>query len=151
MRTWRIPNAITVTAAAAGLIFHGATAGFSGIRLSILGMGVGLGLLMIPYLLGGMGGGDVKLLGALGAWLGPKGILFATLYSGLAGGLLALGVFVFSGKGIIQSMKRIYEDVVYFISFRQRHPSGVRSRLRIPYSLAIAAGTLGFVILGAPI
>jgi prepilin peptidase CpaA len=151
LRSFRIPNVLTAPAALAGLSYQVATAGFPGLKSSLLGMMVGLGILLIPFLLGGLGGGDVKLLAAMGAWLGPQGILFAALYSGLAGGLLALGVMVATGEGAFKFMKTIYDDVVYFVSFGERPPLAERGKRRIPYSLAIAAGTVAFLVVGAPV
>lgn len=151
LRSWRIPNALTAPAALAGLGYHLTTAGLPGLKTSALGIIVGLGIFIIPYLLGGLGGGDVKLLGAIGAWLGPEGILFASFYTALVGGLFALGAIVVSREGILSSLKNVYRDLVYFVSFRDRPPLATRGKRRIPYSLAIAAGTLGFVFLGVPL
>lgn len=151
LRSLRIPNALTAPAALVGLGYQVATAGLPGLKSGVLGLLVGLGILLIPFLLGGLGGGDVKLLAALGAWLGPRGILFAALYSGLAGGLLALAVMVATGEGAFKFMKTIYDDVVYFVSFGERPPLAERGKRRIPYSLAIAAGTVAFLVLGAPV
>ena len=150
LKARKIPNALTIPAAAGGLIFHLTTTGMPGLKSSALGLATGLGVLLVLYLLGGMGGGDVKLLAALGAWLGPKSILITALYTGLAGGLLALGMIVASGGGSFNFMKTIYEDLVCFMTFRDRTPVASRGDRNIPYSLAIAAGTLGFVLLGPP-
>lgn len=124
--------------------------GPAGAKMSALGLVVGLGLLFIPWMLGGIGGGDVKLLAALGAWLGPKGILFATLYGGLAGGVIALVSMAAQDRGSLSSMRTIYQDFIYLITFRDRPPGPSRGKRRIPYSVAIAAGTLGFILLGVP-
>ena len=147
----KIPNALTIPAAAGGLVFHLATKGVPGLKFSSLGFAVGLGIFLVPYMLGGMGGGDVKLLAALGAWLGPKSILIAALYTGVAGGLLALGVIVVSGGKGFSFIRTIYEDLVCFITFRGRQPLASRGKSGMPYSLAIAVGTLGFVFLGYPL
>ena len=147
----KIPNVLTVPAAVGGLVFHLATTGLPGLKSSALGLSVGLEVLLVPYMLGGMGGGDVKLLAGLGAWLGPKSILITALYTGVAGGVLALGMIVASsGKGV-NFMKTIYEDLVCFLTFRDRTPVASRGDRNIPYSLAIAAGTLSFVIWGSPL
>ncbi len=147
----KIPNVLTVPAAVGGLVFHLATTGLPGLKSSALGLSVGLGVLLVPYMLGGMGGGDVKLLAGLGAWLGPKSILITALYTGVAGGLLALGrIVASSGKGV-NFMKTIYEDLVCLLTFRDRTPVASRGDRNIPYSLAIAAGTLSFVIWGSPL
>jgi prepilin peptidase CpaA len=52
---------------------------------------------MVPFALEGLGGGDVKLLGAIGAWLGPWQALWTGLYAGVAGGVMALAVALYSG------------------------------------------------------
>ena len=58
------------------------------------GWATGLALFVPLYALGGMGAGDVKLLGAIGAWLGPMGAVWTGLYGAIAGGVLALAVAV---------------------------------------------------------
>jgi prepilin peptidase CpaA len=71
--------------------------GWSGVLLALAGWGSGLLLLFPFYALGGMGAGDVKLLGAFGAWLGPEGALWTALFGALAGGVLALAVSLARG------------------------------------------------------
>lgn len=97
IRTRRIPNALTMSAAVAGLLFHLTNSGLAGAQTSAGGWVVGL-LLLLPYFaLGGMGGGDVKLVAALGAWLGPRETFWLAIYAGLAGGVIALLVIVARG------------------------------------------------------
>jgi prepilin peptidase CpaA len=96
-RTRRIPNYLTVGGALAGIIFQTTVMGWTGLVQALLGMFLGLGLLLLPYILGGMGAGDVKALAALGAWLGPLGCFSVFCYMGLAGGLMSLGVLVWRG------------------------------------------------------
>jgi prepilin peptidase CpaA len=92
IRQRRIPNALTFGAAAAAVVFHTAVGGSTGLILATSGWGVGLLLFLPFFLLGGMGGGDVKLLAALGAWVGPRDAVALAIYASLAGGVL--GVFV---------------------------------------------------------
>ena len=89
LRTGRIPNPLTATVAAAGLGL--AAFGLTGhsIAGAACGAAVGFALMLPGHLLGGTGAGDVKLLAALGTWLGPGGVLMAFLYSAIAGGVLA--------------------------------------------------------------
>ncbi len=54
------------------------------------GLFLGVAFLLPVYLIGGMGAGDVKLMGAVGSILGPQGVFIAFLYSAIAGGLYAL-------------------------------------------------------------
>ena len=74
-RTKKIPNWLTVPSAIAALVFHTVTGGGTGFLWALAGFAVGFLLLLLPWILGGGGMGDVKLLAALGTWLGPLGIL----------------------------------------------------------------------------
>lgn len=71
----RIPNWITVPAFALAVLFHVLVAGWSGLAMSLAGFGTGFGILLVLWLIGGGGGGDVKLMGAAGAWVGAIPIL----------------------------------------------------------------------------
>ena len=63
------------------LVFHVTTGGWDGFLHALGGFAVGFGVLLVLWLIGGGGGGDVKLMGALGAWLGPLSTLFVFLLS----------------------------------------------------------------------
>ena len=97
LRTRRVPNALTFGAAAAGFVFSLLQTGFGGLATSLLGCLIGLVIFLPFFALGGMGAGDVKLLAAFGAWLGPMGALWAAIYASLVGGALALVVSVSRG------------------------------------------------------
>jgi prepilin peptidase CpaA len=101
LRTRRIPNLLTFSAALAGLAFQIGNGGLSGGLLAGGGWLTGLALFLPVFALGGMGGGDVKLLAALGAWLGPYETLYLALYSAVAGGALALVVAF--GRGYLRT------------------------------------------------
>ena len=93
----RIPNLLTFGAAALALVFHGVTAGVPGVVNAVLGWLVGTALFLPFFLLRGMGGGDVKLLAALGAWTGPGAAFWLAIYASLAGGVLAVVVSLARG------------------------------------------------------
>jgi prepilin peptidase CpaA len=97
VRTRRIPNYLTFGGALAGLGFQWGYYGWAGLASGLLGLGLGFFLLILPYLKGGMGAGDVKALAALGAWLGPRLTLQLFIYMGLSGGLLILAVLWWRG------------------------------------------------------
>jgi prepilin peptidase CpaA len=90
VRKGRIPNALTFGAAAAALVFHGTTSGFDGLQAGAVGWLVGTALFLPFFLLGGMGGGDVKLLAALGAWLGAGDAVWLAIYGSIAGGVMGV-------------------------------------------------------------
>jgi prepilin peptidase CpaA len=91
LRTGRIPNPLTAAVAAGGLGL--AAFGLTGHSMTgaLVGAVLGFALMLPGHLFGGTGAGDVKLLAALGTWLGPGGVLMAFLYSAIAGGVLAVG------------------------------------------------------------
>ena len=99
LRTRRIPNVLTFSAAAAAVVFHGVTAGLTGVGHSLSGLAVGLVIFLPLFALRGLGGGDVKLLAALGAWMGPGATVWMALWAAIAGGPLGLltGLVVSTG------------------------------------------------------
>lgn len=88
VRTLKVHNLLTLPLLACGLIYHWIIGGFDGVTAAVVGALFGFLLLLIPYLLGGMGAGDVKLVAAIGAWLGAS-----TLSSVLIASLLATAIF----------------------------------------------------------
>jgi prepilin peptidase CpaA len=92
IRTRRIPNDLTATMAGIGLGLS--ATGLSGLPLwaSLLGFAVGLALMMPGHLLGATGAGDVKLMAAIGAIVGPGIVVSAFLFTAVAGGVLAVVV-----------------------------------------------------------
>jgi len=93
----RIPNALTVTSGLAGLLAHAVLPGGAGWATSLGGMAAGLAVFFPFFALGGLGGGDVKLMAALGAWVGWPAVLSLALYTALAGGVVAIGVALAHG------------------------------------------------------
>jgi prepilin peptidase CpaA len=87
-----VPNALTFGAAVLGFLFAGVAEGGHGLGQSLVGWLIGLALFLPLFVVGGLGAGDVKLLAAFGAWLGPGGVLWAALWGSLAGGGMALVV-----------------------------------------------------------
>jgi len=153
--TRRIPNFLTFGGALAGLMYHLALQGWQGLWFSLGGLTLGLVLLLPPYALGGMGAGDVKALAALGAWLGPKGILSVFCFMGLAGGILSLGVLLFTGR-LWQYLRSGWYRLLNLILLRgQRRvlvetvSPGQEKLAGIPYGVAIALGMLVFLRWGS--
>jgi prepilin peptidase CpaA len=96
-RSRRIPNLLTLSSALAGIVLAGLIGGAAGALTSAEGWLVGIAIFFPFFALGGLGAGDVKLLGAIGAWMGPAPTARVALYSAMAGGVLALAVALRSG------------------------------------------------------
>lgn len=86
----RIPNRLTLPAAVAGLALHTGADGGLGLGSSLAGLLVGSASFLPFYLRGGLGAGDLKLLGAVGALLGLRQTYHALIAIALFGGAWAL-------------------------------------------------------------
>ena len=144
LRTARIPNFLTFGAAAAALVYLLLSHGWSGLAEGGEGWAVGV-LLFAPFFaLGGLGAGDVKLLGAMGAWLGPQETLWVALYASMAGGVMALIVALATGylRRAITNLRMLvtYWQVVGIRPLPELTLSGQAPRL--PYAVPITAGLL---------
>ncbi|OPY16452.1 MAG: Type IV leader peptidase family protein [Syntrophus sp. PtaB.Bin138] len=143
LRQRRIPNALTFPAIAGGIIYWSYFNGLDGFMHGTGGLLMGIGFLIIFYLMGMMGAGDVKLMGAAGSILGPQGVFIAFLYSAIIGGLYALFVLARS-KALKQTAGRY--------GLMARGYLGTGQSVHIPpkegklpplcYGLAISIGTI---------
>jgi len=151
LRTRRIPNYLTLGTAVAGLAYNFLTQGLPGLADGILGMLLGFAFLILPYLWGGMGAGDVKALAALGTWLGPRLTVFLFCYMGVAGGVLALAYLVWKGM-LWQKIKQGWTFLLNLILCRPHGapepPSPSQLTEGIPYGVAIAVGMMILVGVG---
>jgi len=98
LRRRRIPNVLTFGAALAAFIVSALTGGPAAVGASAGGWIVAAAVWLPFYLLGGMGAGDVKLMAAIGAWLGPAAAIHVALYTAMAGGVLALTIACVQGS-----------------------------------------------------
>ncbi len=119
------------------------SSGFSGFKTSILGFIVGLSILLIPYFLGGIGAGDVKLLALIGATKGSIFVLNTALYMALIGGIIALLIIVYK-----KELKNFFKTIVTWISslfngvkYKIEQPTSSLTQ-KYPYGIAIVGGAL---------
>jgi prepilin peptidase CpaA len=98
IRAFKIYNALTLPLLASGLLYHGIVGGASALAASALGALLGLGLLFLVFLMGGMGGGDVKLMAGIGAWLGAPATIVVLAIASIAAGICALAMMVMYGR-----------------------------------------------------
>src|SRR4051794_10114969 len=80
-----------------GLLYHGIVGGWAGLGNSALGLAFGFSVLLLLYAMGGMGSGDVKLMAAIGAWLGMQLTFGVLIVSALACGVYSVGLLVLAG------------------------------------------------------
>jgi len=130
---------------AAGVAVSVWVGGWPGLARSLEGLGLGILLFGIFFVMGGMGAGDVKLAAAIGAWVGPQQLILALVLTGIVGGVMAVGWAV-SG-GFLGELFSGTGDVLF--GWTKRKGKGnpeltlanPKAR-KMPYAPAIAIGTL---------
>jgi prepilin peptidase CpaA len=158
---WRfkVYNLLTLPVLLAGMIYHAVLAGWSGLALSAAGIAFGLAVFSIPYLMGGMGAGDVKFVAALGAWLGIAPLSVIVFFGCLATGIYAV-TLVFSTGGLrqlwfdlqlmIHRVAAVGKLLVPDDQMERIHDwttSSERRRRLIPFSAMIAIGVVITLVL----
>lgn len=144
LRSMRIPNLLTFSSMGIAVAYHGWAAGLSGLAFSLAGLLTGMGILMLPYVLGGMGGGDVKLMGSVGAVLGSGQTIRAFAYIAIIGGIYAVFKIVQHHKGIRRFLIQSKDAFVLLFLTRKLVPSpGIAGNRgpKICYGVAISLGT----------
>lgn len=145
LRSHRIPNILVATVLLLGLVAQITEQGFSGLFAALAGVGVGVLLLLPFYSNGSMGAGDVKLMGAVGALLGPLQALQAVLATLVFGGAMALLVVICSRHNHLffsryTSMAKTFIRTGQFIY--QPCTADDPASQRFAYAAAIALGTV---------
>lgn len=148
----RIPNKVVLSGLIVALAFHVYMSGLSGLGDAVIGALTGL-LVMLPiYLLRLMGAGDVKLMAMAGAFAaGAQATLWMVLYSMVAGGLLAL---LFASRGPVR--EKLSSNLFIMLKLGPSELDGrgsgdankLQPAARLPYAVAIACGSLGYLIFG---
>ena len=149
LRFQRIPHLITYPTIVAALVFHSFIDGFSGFLFSLGGLSVGLGIGIIPYIMGGVGAGDAKLIGAIGASVGAKAVIIVILFSALAGGAYII-VLAFTRwryfAGCIGGVARslwVLATTGLLLSFSDAEQY---NKPKLCYGVPIALGTFAYVL-----
>jgi prepilin peptidase CpaA len=152
----RVPNWLNAALAAAGLIMQGIFCGWyqhgvGGVGWGLLGLLVGFGLLIVPWLMHGMGAGDVKLMAAIGCWLGPWLTFLCFAAGAVIGGVAAVVMIYTSGRTVhaltnlqtIMTKMRRFDTA--FGEFGGARTFGDTSQL-LPYGVPLTAGTIGILL-----
>ena len=150
LRYQRIPNLLTYPAMAVALAYHFITHGLNGALFSAGGLALGIAILIVPYLMGGMGAGDAKLMGAVGAVVGAKGVFVAFLFTAIVGGVYALIVLLMNrqySKGFIARHATTAKTLVFTGQFIPIPDKAEKKKPKLCYGVAIALGTFIYMFL----
>jgi len=139
MRRNRIPNWLSLGALVTGLLLSYLFLPEGEIHNGLKGAGVGLALFLPFYLAGGMGAGDVKLMAAVGSFMGPVPAFMTVCFTLMVGGCAALWIILRNGE-----LVSFYRRYLVMLTARVHIPAeeGSVAKRRFPYALSIAIGTL---------
>jgi prepilin peptidase CpaA len=140
----KIPNVITFPAIGLGLFLNTILLGKQGLFLSLAGFLLAGGLFLIFYLIGGMGAGDVKLMGAVGSLLGIEKVIFALILTSVVGGLMSTFIIF---RFYLKRLKLKNSNIKKFQDKSSQIDSKGPLKLSMPYGVAIAFGSILTIIL----
>jgi prepilin peptidase CpaA len=144
-RVRKIPNWLTVPAFVAGVTLRTALFGWPGAKSALEGTGLALALLLPLVLLRALGAGDWKLMGAVGAFLGPMMFLFVMLGSILVSGIMAM-VEMARTRRVRETFRNLYVLVKGFFTFGLRANPKISldnpELLKLPFGVAVAIATV---------
>ena len=149
LREKRIPNWLTFSAILLSLLFHGVTNGFEGLIFGFKGLLTGMAILIFPYLMGGVGAGDVKLMGAVGAAIGVYHTLKSFVYIALIGGIYALIILLFGRARISSVFRSVWDDLknMYLTRSVMTDPEKkLKQSPGICFGVAISLGTILYFV-----
>ena len=145
LKTRRIPNALTGPVILAGFTLNAWNAGWSGALTSAAGFGLAIVLLLAPFAAGGIGGGDVKMMGAIGALLGPRLVLLSLIVGLVLGGVFAVIHLVRIGRlrDRLDNLRRMIANAALAASLKPlRVSADAPGAVTLPYSLPLGLGTV---------
>jgi len=144
-RSRRIPNWLTVPGVLLGVVAHTIISGWHGTLFAIEGAALALILLLPPVLTRLLGAGDWKLMGAVGAFLGPQLTLVVLLGSLLASGLMAL-IQMMRAQRVLETLRNMILLVRGFLAFGLNKNPQISldnaTLMKLPFGVAVAAATV---------
>jgi prepilin peptidase CpaA len=155
LRSRRIPNSLTLALASAGLlqaVLLPARAGGIGLGGSAAGLALGLLVPFVFFAINALGAGDVKLLAAVGAWVGPHPILIIMLVAAIIGGVLAivqglmqrrLALVVGNTALLAMNLLNVRRFGIAKVTAMNSEPPTLKHAM--PYGVAIALATAMFI------
>ena len=145
----RIPNWLILFGLSVALGLNGLR-GMKEFYQSLLGIGVGIGILFIPFAFRWIGAGDVKFLGVMGAFVGPHLLPRVLWYSALVAGLIAilsLMIKHFNMNFLRHAAKDFNQALLSLLTFgrgqaESANASTARNRQGVPWGVGIGLGTV---------
>lgn len=143
----RVPNWLNLALIVLGFVVQGCYFGAGGLMTGVWGLLTGFGLLIVPWLMHGMGAGDVKLLAAIGVWLGPWLTLCSFVMGAAIGGVAAVVMILSTGRlrmacaNLAVILAKCSSRQTLFSEFGSAKSFGSTSQL-LPYGVPLTAGTL---------
>jgi prepilin peptidase CpaA len=147
-RSRRIPNWLTVPALILGIAANTLAHGWTGAKESLLGAGLGLGLLLPFFLLRSLGGGDWKLVGALGAFLGPPRLIVVLVATILVAGAMAVVLIIWKRR-VSQTLRNLAHLVASLFTLHLPGPElslDNPDSLKIPFGVAIGVAVVLYTV-----
>jgi prepilin peptidase CpaA len=146
-RSRRIPNWLTVSGAIIGFATNAAAFGKDGVVSSLEGLGLGLLILFPLVLVRGIGAGDWKLVGAIGAFLGPRNLLIVLAGAVLVAGVMAVLLVIYKRR-VGQTVRNLGKLLLAFATGRPGDPSVSLDNpdaAKVPFGVAAALSVILFV------
>ena len=144
-RSRRIPNWLTVPGLLSGVLIHALIGGWHGTLFALEGAGLALLILLPLVIMRALGAGDWKLMGAVGAFVGPVMFLFVLLGSIFASGIMAVVQVLRMGR-VTETLRNMLTLVRGFFSFGLKKNPEISldnpRLLKLPFGVAVAAATL---------
>lgn len=143
LKQQRIYNKVIFPSLIAVLVINITASGFSGLKLSLMGFMAGLAVLIIPYFLGGIGAGDVKLLATIGAIKGSFFVLNTALYMAVIGGIIAFTIIISNGAliNVLKQLRIWVYSLLCGIKYKLEFPTSTFLK-KYPYGVAIVGGAV---------
>ena len=147
-RSRRIPNWLTVPALLVGIAANTLALGWAGAKDSLLGAGLGLGLLLPFVLLRSLGGGDWKLVGALGAFLGPPRLISVLLGTILVAGVMAVVLIIWKRR-VGQTLRNLAQMLAALFTLHLPGPEVSLDNpdsLKVPFGVAVGVAVVLYTV-----
>ncbi len=146
----RVPNWLNALLLSAGIAMQCGHPQGGGLGRALGGALVGFGVLIVPWVIHGMGAGDVKLMTAIGAWFGPAMTLWAFVVGALLGAVIAVVMIVCSGRvrqactNMTTIMVKMSNPSHWFTDFGGAKSFGETSQL-LPYGIPLTMGSIALL------